>query len=84
MSPTNKEQILQMNLLVGSYADVEHEVKRVVEGCFGRHGEYTYTLSKFESNIDYVGESVLGSTHEAFTAANTSYSVQATAKWTPA
>ena len=84
MSPTNKEQVLQMNLLVGSYADVEHEVKRGVEGCFGPYGEYTYRLSKFESNIDYEGSLELGSSREIFTATNTSYSVQATAKWTPA
>lgn len=84
MSPTNKEHVLQMNLLVGSYADVEHEVKRVVEGCFGPYGEYTYSLSKFESNIDYRGELELGSSRETFTATNTSYSVQATAKWLPA
>lgn len=83
MSPTNEVQILQMNLLVGSYADVEHEVKRVVEGCFGRHGEYTYTLSKFESNIDYVDEGGFGN-HVYYVPTTSSYSVTATAKWIPA
>lgn len=83
MSPTNKEQVLQMNLLVGSYADVEHEVKRVVEGCFGRHGEYTYTLSKFESNIDYVESGDYGGKVD-LVPTTTTYSVQATAKWIPA
>lgn len=72
-----------MNLLVGSYADVEHEVKRVVEGCFGRHGEYTYTLSKFESNIDYTEDREYGGKVE-LVPTSTTYSVQATAKWTPA
>lgn len=84
MSPTNEVQILDMHLLVGSYAEVEHEVKRVVEGCFGPYGEYTYRLSKFESNIDYTGEQELGSSHEHFTATSTSYCVTATAKWIPA
>lgn len=83
MSPTNEVQILQMNLLVGSYADVEHEVKRVVEGCFGPYGEYTYTLSKFESNIDYVDEGGFGEP-VSYAPTTTSYSVQATAKWIPA
>lgn len=83
MSPTNEERILQMNLLVGSYADVEHEVKRVVEKCFGRHGDYTYSLSKFESNIDYVDEGGYGEP-VSYAPTHTSYSVQATAKWIPA
>lgn len=83
MSPTNTEQVLQMNLLVGSYADVEHEVKRVVEGCFGRHGEYTYTLSKFQSDIDYTEVRDYGGKVE-LVPTTTTYSVQATAKWIPA
>lgn len=83
MSPTNQEQTLRMHLLVGSYADVEHEVKRVVEGCFGRHGEYTYSLSKFESNIDYVDEGGFGEP-VYYVPTITSYTVTATAKWIPA
>ena len=83
MSPTNEVQILQMNLLVGCYLDVEHEVKRVVEGCFGPYGEYTYSLSKFESNIDYVDEGGFGEP-VYYVPTITSYSVQATAKWIPA
>lgn len=83
MSPTNEVQILQMSLLVGSYADVEHEVKRVVEKCFGRHGDYTYTLSKFESDIDYnIQPEINGGLR--VTPTHTSYSVQAIARWIPA
>lgn len=83
MSPTNKTQVLRMHLLVCCYLDVEHEVKRVVEGCFGPYGEYTYTLSKFESNIDYLHERKL-SGMQGFIPTSTTYSVQATAKWIPA
>lgn len=80
MSPMNKEQVLRMNLLVGSYADVEHEVKRVVEKCFGRYGEYTYTLSKFESDTSYIWQHEIGGGMKA-TPTRTSYSVTATAVW---
>lgn len=82
MSPTNKEQVLRMNLLVGSYADVEHEVKRVVEQCFGQYGEYTYELSKFESDIDYANTGIYGASE--YVASRTSYRVMATAVWLPA
>lgn len=72
-----------MNLHVSSYADVEHEVKRVVEGCFGRHGEYTYELGKFESDTDYLWSHNVGGGMKA-TPTRTTYHVTATALWIPA
>lgn len=72
-----------MNLHVSSYADVEHEVKRVVEGCFGRHGEYTYSLQTFESNIGYVDEGGFNEGVRLVPTATT-YSVTALVRWIPA